>query len=232
MDSRSRENASPGMLKSMSGQNHSIRLWGAGTVRTLRPIWVAEELGLDYELVPIGPRTGETRTREFSALNPKQKIPLLADGDLRLSESVAICRYLIGTYPGDGIWRPGTPVEAAREDEWCCYVYGELDETSLYVIRRHRDLAHLYGEAPEAVRSAGEYLQRHLRVIESHLGGREWLVGPAFGLADLLLNTCLEWARHYGLDLPPAVDDYRERIIRRPAYARACAANRAPAEAR
>ena len=39
-----------------------IKLWGAGTTRTLRPIWMAEELGIDYELVYIGPRTGETQS--------------------------------------------------------------------------------------------------------------------------------------------------------------------------
>ena len=47
----------------------------AGTTRTLRPIWMAEELGIDYELVSIGPRTGETQSEAFTNLNPKQKIP-------------------------------------------------------------------------------------------------------------------------------------------------------------
>ena len=45
--------------------NESIKLWGAGTARTLRPIWMAEELEINYELIPIGPRTGETQTEEF-----------------------------------------------------------------------------------------------------------------------------------------------------------------------
>ena len=51
----------------------SLEFWGAGTARTLRPIWVAEELSLKYLLHPIGPRTGETQTDDFKALNPKQK---------------------------------------------------------------------------------------------------------------------------------------------------------------
>ncbi|MEQ8859981.1 MAG: glutathione S-transferase N-terminal domain-containing protein [Pseudomonadales bacterium] len=120
-----------------------ITFWGAGTSRTLRPIWVAEELGVAYRVEPIGPRTGETRTEDYTRLNPKQKIPTLVDGDFKLTESVAICRYLIDNYPGDGMYRPGTVRDRAREDE--CYVYRELDETSLYVMRRHRDLAHIYG---------------------------------------------------------------------------------------
>ena len=55
----------------------NLEFWGAGTARTLRPIWVAEELNLKYLLHPIGPRTGETQTEDYKALNPKQKIPCI-----------------------------------------------------------------------------------------------------------------------------------------------------------
>ena len=77
----------------------NIQFWGAGTMRTFRPLWVAEELGLAYELAAIGPRTGETQTQEYTRLNPKQKIPFMQDADFSLSESVAISRYLIARYP-------------------------------------------------------------------------------------------------------------------------------------
>ena len=70
--------------------NPTLELWGAGTARTLRPIWMAEELGLLYELYPIGPRTGETQTEDYTSLNPKQKIPLLRYGNFLLSESLSI----------------------------------------------------------------------------------------------------------------------------------------------
>ncbi len=202
-----------------------ITLWGAGTSRTLRPIWVAEELGLGYRVEPIGPRTGETRTEDYTRLNPKQKIPTLVDGDFRLTESVAICRYLIDNHPGEGIYRPGTPRERAREDEWCCYIYGELDETSLYVMRRHRDLAHIYGEAPAAVASSRDYAIKHLGVVDRQLAGREHVMAGGFGLADVLLMTCLDWAHAYGIELPDGLAGYRERIGGREAYRRATAVN-------
>ena len=53
-----------------------IKFWGAGTARTLRPIWMAEELQINYELIPIGPRTGETKTEEFTQVkkNIRRKI--------------------------------------------------------------------------------------------------------------------------------------------------------------
>lgn len=209
----------------MPEPTRSITLWGAGTSRTFRPVWVAEELGLAYQLHPIGPRTGETRTEAYTRLNPKQKIPVLEDGPFRLSESVAICRYLIDTCPGGAIATPATAAERAREDEWCCYIYGELDETSLYVMRRHGDLAHIYGAAPAVVASAAEYARRHLAVIASHMRNRPAVMPYGFGLADVLLVSCLDWALAYGIDLPDALAAYRSGIVRRAAYRRAVAVN-------
>ncbi len=209
----------------MSEAGAGVVFWGAGTSRTLRPIWVAEELDIPYELMPIGPRTGETQTAEYTRLNPKQKVPTMVDGEFRLSESLAICRYLIQNYPGESIYRPLSARDRAREDEWCCYIYGEIDETSLYVMRRHRDLAHIYGEAPAAVSSGKEYAMKHLGVVAAQMTEREFIMAGGFGLADVLLMTCLEWAHVYGLELPQVLDEYRQRIASRPAYRRAAAAN-------
>jgi glutathione S-transferase len=203
----------------------AITLWGVGTPRSLRPIWVAEELGIRYEHRPIGPRTGETRTPEFTRLNPRQKIPFLVDGDMQLSESVAICRYLLNAYPGGTVYRPDTVASKAREDEWCCYIFGELDETSLYVMRRHGDLASIYGASDTAVSAAASYLERHLAVIAKHLEGRQYLLEPGFSLPDLLLVSCLDWALFYGLALPPVVAQYRDSIATRPAYESAMRTN-------
>ena len=57
-------------------------LWGVGTSRTIRPHWALHELGLSYEVKPIGPRSGETLTQEYTALTARQKIPLLQDQGL------------------------------------------------------------------------------------------------------------------------------------------------------
>ena len=76
----------------------NLTLWGVGTSRTIRPHWAMHELGLAYETKPIGPRTGETKTAEYTKLNPRQKIPLLQDGDFCIGESAAIVAYLSRTY--------------------------------------------------------------------------------------------------------------------------------------
>lgn len=195
-----------------------MKLWGTGTARSLRPIWVAEELGLQYELDPIGPRTGETQTPEYTAMNRKQKIPFLVDGDIQLSESVAICRYLIETYPCANLDKPQSAFERAKEDEWCCYIYGEIDETSLYVMRRHRDLGAIYGTSKTIVDAAAAYAERHLTVVAHNLSDNEFLMGEQFRLPDVLLMTCLDWAVKYEVGVPESLLAYRERISQRTSY--------------
>ena len=203
-------------------QKSKLILWGAGTARTLRPIWVAEELGLIYKLNPIGPRTGETQTDQYTELNPKQKVPFCEDGDLGLSETMAISRYLINKYGSpDTLQTPDTIEGRAKEDEWLAFIYGELDETSLYVMRRHGALASIYGEAPAAVEAAGAYVKRQLNVIHKHMRGREYVLNESFSLSDIFLTTCLNWVNAYEIELESELEQYRVRIVQRKAYIKA-----------
>ena len=55
---------------------------------------MAEEMGIAYELKPIGPRTGETQTPEYTQMTRKQKVPFMQSDEVSLSESLAICRYM------------------------------------------------------------------------------------------------------------------------------------------
>ena len=203
-------------------------LWGVGTSRTLRAHWSLHELGLDYKSRPILPRSGETKTQEYTRLNPRQKIPLLQDGDFKIAESPAIVAYLSNTYGTPEIALiPSDPREQASWLEWCFYVATELDATSLYVMRRHGDLKHIYGEAPVALESAASYFATQLRHAEQALqDGRPFLVGERFTTADILLTTCLTWAVSYRVPVTAACLAYMERIISRPAYHASVAANR------
>ena len=205
-------------------------LWGVGTSRTLRAHWALHELGLAYQCRPILPRTGETKTAEFSTLNPRQKIPLLQDGDFAIAESPAIAAYLSDAYGRtDTALIPTPPRERATWLEWCFYVMTELDATSLYVMRRHGPLKHLYGEAPTALEGAASYFTTQLRHAEQAVqNGRAFLVGGRFTTADMLLTTCLTWAVDYGVPVTPACLAYAERITARPGYLAAVAANRPP----
>ncbi|MGC6511147.1 MAG: glutathione S-transferase family protein [Parvibaculales bacterium] len=202
-----------------------ITLWGAGTTRTFRPIWMAEELGLDYELHPIGPRTGETQTPDYTALTRKQKVPFLVDGDIKLSESLTICRYLREAYQAENVYLPQQLEDRTKEDEWCNYIYGEIDETGLYVIRRHGDLSDIYGAAPDVVSVTQAYVLKHLGVIAQAMIGRDSVMKGGFGVADIVLMSCLDWAKFYGLDLPQELTPYHKCISERPAFQKAMTIN-------
>ena len=207
----------------------NLTLWGVGTSRTIRPHWAMHELGLAYKTKPIGPRTGETKTAEYSKLNPRQKIPLLQDGDFCIGESAAIVAYLSRMYSTpERSLIPEAPREYAAWLEWCFFIVAELDSTSLYVMRRHRAdaLGPIYGIAPEVVAQAGEYFRQQLRHVEVALAdGRQFLMGDRFTSADILLTTCLEWAVAYGVGICDNAQPYLEHIKKREAYQRAVAAN-------
>ena len=206
-------------------------LWGAGTSRTIRAHWALAELGLDYDCRPILPRTGETQTAEFTAINPRQKIPALQDGDLTITESAAIICYLSDRYgtPANTLL-PRDPIERARCLEWCFFITTEIDATALYVMRRHRDLAHIYGAAPTANEAALGYFNRQMGQVERTLGdGRTYLMGERFSAADILLSSCVTWAVRYELAVAPHVWSYNAHVTTRPAYEAALARNAPPA---
>jgi len=210
-----------------NGGETPLTLLGAGTTRTMRPHWMLHELGLDYEKRLVTSRSGETRSEDFIKLNPKKKVPVLLDGDLVLTESAAIVTYLGDTYgKGTGLTPDFGTRERARYNEWCFFVMMELDAHTLYVVRKHRDLASLYGEAPSAVTEAFAGFERQITVVSAALSdGRHYLIGGTFTGADILLGTCLDWALFYGLDLSAALADYHRRIQSREAYSSARALN-------
>jgi glutathione S-transferase len=214
----------------MAHDRPNLILWGVTTTRTLRALWALHELGLDYTLQPIRPRTGETQTPEFARINPRRKIPVLQDGDFTIAESPAIIAYLSEAYgTADNALIPFDPRQRAQWLEWCFHIAMELDATSLYVMRRHGGLKHIYGEAPAAVDAASTYFQNQLRhVVQALADGRPYLVGDRFSSADMLLTTCLTWAVDYGVPVPSLCTDYTARLAQRPAYQAALRANLPP----
>ncbi|MBI2961647.1 MAG: glutathione S-transferase family protein [Betaproteobacteria bacterium] len=209
-----------------AGQERRRILWGAGTPRTLRAHWILRELDLAYESRPIGPRTGETQTSEFTAINPSQKIPVLQDGDLTLSESAAIVSYVAEAYGGERGLIPSAPKERARYYQWCFFAMMELDADTTYVIRRHEDLKHLYGEAPNAAKAAREIFGKQALVVEKTLAAAgPYILGERFTGADILLTTCLASALRRQIEIPETLQEYLARIAPRQAYQRALEAN-------
>ncbi len=204
-----------------------LALWGIGTSRTLRAHWMLLELGLEYDCHPIEARTGETMTEAFLELNPRHKVPVLCHGALVLSESAAIVTYLGETFelPAD-FHGPRDSAGRAKLNEWCYFIMTELDAHPLYLIRRHRALAHIYGPAPEAVASAEAYFRAQIEAMAGRFPGPGgYLLGARMSVADILMVTTLNWALAYDIPLPAGLLDYRRRLADRPAYKRAYETN-------
>jgi len=200
-------------------EKRKLVVWGVGTSRTMRVHWLLHELGLDYETRRIESRTGETQSDEYSSINPRQKIPTLVDGDLVVTESAAIMRHLRRIsdnlrYDDYQLSLPGL----ADYDEWLSFILMELDATSLYVVRRHRDLPNIYGEAENAVSSSIAYFEKMLNSVVDQFAGKSFIWGSTFSELDILMSICLDWASFVGAQIPGQVSGYHQGIKSRPAY--------------
>ena len=202
-----------------------ISIWGGATSRTLRAHWACEELELTYTPRLIGSRTGETQSTEFRRLNPKEKIPVLCDGDLVLSESAAIVTYLADTYGRGNLAPLPFTSERALYNQWLSFIQMELDAHTLYVMRKHKDLANLYGEAPAAIETAIAGFNKQIQVVTEQLATRPFLLGEQFTGADIMLTSILTWAQNYGFDLDSTLQTYTAAQTARPAYKRAAKLN-------
>jgi glutathione S-transferase len=79
-----------------------VKLYGTPPTRTLRVIWLLNELGLKYEMIPVDLLQGEHKQQDFQQLNPAAKVPVLVDGSLVMTESAAIQLYLADKHPEAG----------------------------------------------------------------------------------------------------------------------------------
>lgn len=207
-------------------------LWGVGTSRTLRALWMLHELELPYEHKRITSRSGETLTPEYTRLNPSQKIPALQEGSFVLTESAAIVNYLAATHgAAKNLCPPADAKARARYDQWCFFAMMELDANTLYVIRKHEDLHAIYGEAPHALQAARDGFARQARAAAARLvDGGPYVLGEHFSGADILLTTCLVNGIRRNVELPAALHDYLARTTARAAYQRALALNQPGAQ--
>lgn len=215
------------MMTLENSNDRSRVLWGIGTSRTIRAHWALIELGLKYRTEPLQTRTPEMEDPRFLAINPKMKVPTLCDGDFTLTESPAIVTYLAERYSTKEFRLiPADLAARARYFEWVSFVSMELDATTLYVLRRHESLPHIYGEAEQANIASREYFDRMITAATERfepLG--PYLLGADFSGADIIFTTCLDWANNYNVPVPDMFQTYRDFVAERPGYQAARRAN-------
>jgi glutathione S-transferase len=200
-----------------------ITIYGKPRSRTVRCLWMAEEIGVAYENVKTDFNRGEARTPEFLRINPNGHVPALVDGDVKLFESLAINLYLARRY-GGALW-PRDVADEGRVFQWSIWAMTELEEPLLMALIHRKFLPEAQRDARRADQGEAK-ARKPIGVLEGALDGREWLVGDAFGVADLNVAAVLLWAPMADIDLSatPRVAAWLDRCTARPALARAQAA--------
>ena len=206
-----------------------MKLYGSKNSRSLRCAWALEEAGATYDYQRIWMMKGEGQSPGFKALNPAGKIPVLTDGDMTLTESVAIIMYIADKFP-DSPLMPSNIRHRAEALRWIFYVVSEV-EPHLWAIAQHRFALPEDKRVPAVEPTCVWQLQRTLRVIEKTLTACPFIAGEAFSLADILVTHCLTWALSAKIDgVGEANLAYIERMKARPAFARAMEREKIEAE--
>ena len=195
-----------------------MKLYGTPGSRALRSIWAAEEVGVDYELIPTS-FLEESKTSEYLAINPNGRIPALVDGDLVLFESMAINLYLAKTYGGK--LYPSNAQDEARALQWTIWGMTEL-EPHLIPMVLHKMFLPEDQRDPAVVSKAEAEVERPLAVLDAHVSDREYLLGGDFTIADLNVAGALSTANFVSFDISKFENASRwlSRCAGRPSFAR------------
>ncbi len=211
----------------------TLKIYGIGPSRAVRPIWTALELGVPFELVTTPYAGGATRTPEFLAINPNGHIPVLIDerteGAVTVWESMACALYIArvhGKADGQTI-APATPREEAEALRWSFWTVSELEADALTVLM-HRMAMPEDQRKPELADKAESRLKVPLAVLESHLQaqhakGEAYLAANRFTVADVCVASVASWVRPAAALLAqyPAVSAWLKLCVDRPAQAQA-----------
>jgi glutathione S-transferase len=177
----------------------------------MRVLWMATELGLEFELDPIAFDDPALKSPAFLARTPAGAIPTIEDEGFALAESLAINLYLAKRY-GLGQLYPTSIEDEARVWRWSLWAQGQLEPWIMRDALLLRLRLALEDHTAPLIAAA-------LATLERGLTGRAWLVGDAFSIADLNVAGVLSPSRSTELDLAPhpAVADWLGRCYARPA---------------
>ena len=195
-----------------------LTIYGAAKSRALRTLWMAAELGLSYDHRDWLPRSPETQTPEFRALNPNGRIPVIDDDGFVLSESMAINIHLAKKHKSP-LW-PAAASNEALVLQWSLWETDRLDRQIVNYVRHTSELPPAERKA-EVAAAAWKEIVPALDVLEIALAKNEWLAGPAFSVGDLNVASALYRALFFDLTQWPHVHKWLHRCWERPAAKKA-----------
>ena len=200
-----------------------MKIYHAPSTRSVRVVWLFEDLGLPYEIERF--KLGDPRMRapEYLSVHPMGRVPALVDGETTIVESGAIVEYVLAKY-GNGRLVPAvSSPDFAGYLQWLHYAEGMIMppvntivvETILLPPERRNQVN---------VDRAVKLLSRMLAAVDAGLQGRDFLAGEFSG-ADIMTGHACTVARRLGADVSgkPNVATYIDRLNARPAMQRAWA---------
>jgi glutathione S-transferase len=204
-----------------------LRIYGIARTRAFRALWVAQELGLDYEHLPIEIGEAGARAPEFLALNPNGRLPFIVDGAFVLFESLAITLYLAKKHSCGRLY-PNTLEDEARAWQWSFWAISEVDRGvniwSLHAVRLppgERDVQ----KRDEAL----AVITAPFKILDAAVTTQPYLLGQDFTVADLNVAAVISRAVDMDLAAVPHLRAWLVRCLERPA-ARAALALKAQAD--
>ncbi|MBI1217677.1 MAG: glutathione S-transferase [Rhodobacteraceae bacterium] len=198
-----------------------IRLHHVPQARSFRILWLLEELGESFEVVPHSFFDKSLRAPDYLALSPAGRVPALEVDGRVLFESGAIIEWLCETRGQLG----RAPGEAERGD-WLEWLH--FSETAgqhiAALTQQHIVLREAWMRSPTVMRLEAKRLEKVLAVADCALRGRDWLLPSGFSAVDVAMGySALIGGRFVRLDAMPALAGWLDRIAARPAFRRAVA---------
>ena len=206
-----------------------LKIYGVYQSRASRTYWMARELGLDFESVPViqarrvaDPTAADapfnTRSPGFLAINPNAHIPTIEDDGLVLWESIAINLYLARKHKG-----PLAPQSLAEEgliESWSLWAVNQIEQDAVKIVLTYdNDLQDTPG-GKDVLEAATRMLKKPFDILNRHLATQDYLVGNRFTVADLnVAEICRYAVTEKALTVPnPNVMAWYERCHDRPAF--------------
>ena len=198
-----------------------LRIYGIARTRAFRAIWIAKELGLPFEHIPVEIGAAGARKPDYLAINPNGRLPAIDDAGFILWESLAITLYLAKKHSTGGLY-PATLDGEAKAWQWSLWSVQEVDRGvniwSLHALRlppAERDRE----RREEALR----VLEAPFRVLDGALAGSGYLLGRQFTVADLNVAAVISRAIDMELASTPHLQAWLRRCLERPAAREALA---------
>jgi glutathione S-transferase len=193
-----------------------IKIHHLNESRSQRILWLLEELGAPYEIVPYQ-RDATTRLAppDLEAIHPLGKSPVIEDEAVKLAESGAIVEYLCTTYAHGGLARREGDAAWPAYIEWLHYAEG----SAMLPLMLFMYLGRL-GEAGAPLHPRVESeIKNHIGYVDAYMAGRSFFVGDSLTGADIMMSFVAEVTRAFGkLTAYPNLDAWLDRMHARPAW--------------